>query len=105
MTSVLLEFSMFPTDHGESKSEYVSQVIKLVRESGLPYQLTAMATIVETDNIKEALALVEQCYNKLDELGCNRVYSTLKFDIRKNHENRLNTKIKSIEDKIGEVRK
>lgn len=105
MTSVLLEFSMFPTDHGESKSEYVSQIIKLIRESGFPYQLTAMATIVETDNIKDALFLVEQCYNCLDELGCNRVYSTLKFDIRKNYENRLDSKVKSIEDKIGEVRK
>ena len=49
--SVLLEMSMFPTDHGESKSEYVSQVIKTIRESGYPYQLTPMATIIETDKM------------------------------------------------------
>lgn len=105
MTSVLLEFSMFPTDHGESKSEYVSQVVKVVKDSGLDYQLTPMATIVETKDIKEALALVEKCYNTLDNLGCNRVYSVLKFDIRKGYEDRLQGKIKSVEDKIGEVRK
>ncbi len=105
MTSVLLEFTMFPTDHGESKSEYVSQIIKLIKESGLNYQLTSMSTIIETDNLRQALDLVEQCYNKLDELGCSRIYSTLKFDIRKNAENRMDNKIKSIEDKIGEVRK
>ncbi len=105
MTSVLLEFSMFPTDHGESKSEYVSQVVKVVKDSGLEYQLTPMATIVETKDIKEALALVEKCYNTLDSLGCNRVYSVLKFDIRKGYEDRLQGKIKSVEDKIGEVRK
>jgi len=43
-SSILLEFSMFPTDVGESKSEYVSAVVKCVRESGYDYQLTPMAT-------------------------------------------------------------
>ena len=103
--SILMEMSMFPTDKSESKSKEVSEVIKIIRESGINYQLTAMATIIETDTISEALALVEKCYLKLEELGCNRVFSTLKFDIRKGHENRLKTKIESVEKHIGEVSK
>ena len=46
--SVLLEFTMFPTDKSESKSKEVAEVIKIIRESGVSYQLTAMATIIET---------------------------------------------------------
>ena len=103
--SVLLEMSMFPTDHGESKSEYVAQVISLIRESGYPYQLTPMATIIETNEIGEALALAEKCYEILDSLDCNRVYATLKFDIRKGHDNRLKSKVDSIEKHIGTVSK
>lgn len=103
--SVLLEMSMFPTDKSESKSKEVSQVIKVIKDSGFSYQLTAMATIIETENIKDALSLVEKCYEKLEELDCNRVYASLKFDIRKNHENRLENKIKSVEKHIGEVSK
>ena len=103
--SVLLEMAMFPTDHGESKSEYVAQVINVIKESGFPYQLTAMATIIETQNIKDALNIVQKCYETLEELNCNRVYSTIKFDIRKGHDNRLKSKIESIESKIGEVSK
>jgi uncharacterized protein (TIGR00106 family) len=103
--SVLLEFTMFPTDKSESKSKEVAEVIKIIRESGVSYQLTAMATIIETENISTALSLVEKCYLRLEELGCNRVYSTLKFDIRKGHENRLKTKIESVEKHIGEVSK
>ena len=103
--SVLLQMAMFPTHDGESKSKYVSQVIQVIRESGLNYQLTAMATIIETDDISKALSLVEKCYKKLEELNCSRVYATLKFDIRMNHENRLKTKIESIENHIGEVSK
>ena len=96
---------MFPTDKSESKSKEVAEVIKIIRESGVSYQLTAMATIIETENISTALSLVEKCYLRLEELGCNRVYSTLKFDIRKGHENRLKTKIESVEKHIGEVSK
>ena len=105
MDSFLLVFSMFPSDVGESKSAYVSQVVKVVKESGIPYQLTPMATIVECSTLREAFDLVERCYNALDTMGCNRVYTVLKFDIRKNCSNRLENKIKSVEDKIGEVAK
>jgi uncharacterized protein (TIGR00106 family) len=105
MTSVLLEFSMFPTDVGESKSMYVADVVKCVRESGYDYQLTPMATIVECPSMSEALNLVKECYEILESKDCNRIYSVLKFDIRKGKENRLIEKIKSVEDHIGEVRK
>lgn len=101
--SVLLEMSMFPTDHGESKSAFVAQVIKVIKESGFKYQLTPMATIIETKEISQAFKVAQKCYEKLEELGCKRVYATLKFDIRQNHENRMQSKMTSIEEKIGEV--
>jgi uncharacterized protein (TIGR00106 family) len=103
--SVLLQMAMFPTDKSESKSEYVAQVIKVIRESGFPYQLTSMATIVETPKLCDALEIIQKSYDKLESLGCNRVYSPITFDIRKGHENRLTGKIKSVENKIGEVSK
>ena len=102
--SVLLEFAMFPTDKGESISPYVSKVIKMIHESGTTYQLTAMGTIIETETMSEALALVQQAYDVL-EPDCDRVYSSLKFDIRKGKSKCLTQKIKSIEKIIGEVNK
>ena len=101
--SVLLEFSMFPTDKGESVSEYVSQVIKVIRDSGLSYQLTPMGTIIETDDLLQALGVVQVAYNTLEAAGCNRVYSSLKLDIRQGKDGRLQGKLKSIQEKIGEV--
>lgn len=103
MKSVLLQMAMFPTDKGESKSQYVSEIIKLIRDSGVKYQLTPMATIIECDNMRVALNLVADCYECLESLGCQRVYSTLTFDIRDGYENRMEKKISSIEEKIGEV--
>jgi len=100
--SVLLEFAMFPTDKGESVSQYVGEVIQMIKESGVRYKLTAMGTIIETETIDEALAIVSKSYKVLEPYS-NRVYSSVKLDIRKGKSNRLEEKIKSIESKIGEV--
>jgi uncharacterized protein (TIGR00106 family) len=100
--SVLMEFAMFPTDKGESVSEYVSKVIEYIRDSGYQYKLTAMGTIVETETIEQALNIIKNAYTLLEPYS-NRIYSTIKFDIRKNKSNRLEGKIKSIEEKIGKI--
>ncbi len=102
--SVLLEFSMFPTDVGESKSEYVSKIVKMVSQSGYPYQLTAMSTLIETYTVEEALEVVQNAYAIL-EPHSSRVYSSIKMDIRKGKKGRLKAKIASVEKHIGEVSK
>jgi uncharacterized protein (TIGR00106 family) len=100
--SVLLEFSMFPTSddcrEGASVSKQVSKIIDAIDKSGVAYQLTPMGTVIETDTIREALDIIELAYDQLD---CERIYSSLKFDIRKNTNNRLKTKIASVEANIG----
>jgi len=102
--SVLMEFAMFPTDKGESVSEYISRIIKMIDKGGYSYKLTPMGTVAETDTIREALEIVEKAYQELKD-DCNRVYSTVKLDIRKGKANRLEGKVTSIEQKIGPVKK
>ncbi|MBU0720516.1 MTH1187 family thiamine-binding protein [bacterium] len=99
MTSVLLEFSMFPTSdecrEGSSVSKHVSKVIDAIDKSGIAYQLTPMGTVIEASSMQEALDIVALAYEQLSD--CERVYSSLKFDIRKECTNRLKTKIESVE--------
>ena len=102
--SVLLEFSMFPTDKGESVSPYVSRIIKMIKETGHHYRLTPMGTVVEAETMAEILKLIEKSYALL-EPDCQRVYSSLKLDIRKGKAGRLDGKIRSVEARIGEVKK
>ncbi len=97
--SVLLEFAMFPTDKGESVSEYVAEVIKGIEKSGVDFQLTPMGSIIETDTLKEAMEIVENSYKVLEPFS-NRVYSTIKLDIRKGRVNGMKKKIESINAKI-----
>lgn len=100
--SVLLEFAMFPTDKGASVSQYVSQVIEMIRKDYSSYKLTAMGTIVETATLGEALEVIEKAYGVL-EPNSERVYSSIKIDIRKSKDDRLETKVASIKGKIGLV--
>ena len=102
--SVLLEFSMFPTDKGDSVSEYVSKIIAMIRNTNFDYRLNPMGTVIETNTIEESLAIVNQAYKVLEPYS-NRVYSSIKLDIQKNKNNRLVGKVESIEKKIGEVKK
>jgi uncharacterized protein YqgV (UPF0045/DUF77 family) len=37
--SVIVEFSIFPMDKGESLSAYVARALKIIQDSGLPYEL------------------------------------------------------------------
>lgn len=102
--SVLLEFAMFPTDKGGSVSNYVSKVIDMIRTECDSYKLTAMGTIIETDTLKEALQVVQKAHDIL-EPNSDRIYSSIKLDIRRNSNNRITSKINSIEEKIGIVNK
>jgi len=101
--SVLLEFAMFPTSdncrEGSSVSKQVAKIIDAIDKSGVKYQLTPMGTVVETDTVREALDIIALAYEQVKD--CERVYSSLKFDIRHETKNRLKTKIESVEKNIG----
>ena len=100
--SVLLEFAMFPTSdncrEGASVSKQVAKIIDAIDKSGVKYQLTPMGTVVETDTMREALDVIAMAYEQVKD--CERVYSSLKFDIRHNSQDRLKSKIKSVEDNL-----
>jgi uncharacterized protein (TIGR00106 family) len=96
--SVLIHFSLFPTDKGTSVSPYVAKSLRIIRESGLPYKLGPMSTAVEGE-WGEVMAVVERCFTELRK-NSSRIYMTLQMDYREGAVNRIEGKIKSVEDKL-----
>lgn len=96
---VLLEFSMVPLDKGDSLSKYVSHSLEIIDRSGVPYKLNPMGTVLEGE-WDEVFGVVKECYDKMNE-DCNRVSVSIKVDSRKGKEGRLESKIKSVESKVG----
>jgi len=96
---VLLEFSMWPLDHGESVSAYVARILDIVDKSGLPYQLTPMGTIIEGE-WSEAMAVVTACFEAL-RTDCQRIETAVKIDYRSQPGSRLTSKIEAVQAKLG----
>jgi uncharacterized protein (TIGR00106 family) len=96
--SVIVEFSIFPMDKGESLSPYVARALKLIRDSGLPYELNPMGTCVEGE-WRDVMALVDQCFQELQK-DCNRISLALKADYRKGPSGRLRGKVASVKEKL-----
>lgn len=97
--SVLVNFAIFPTDVGTSVSTEVSKIIKSVKESGYAYKLNAMGTVFETETMEQALRVIQNAYDILQDH--ERVYLVVNMDIQKGKDGRIQSKIQSIEDKLG----
>lgn len=101
---ILLEFSMTPIDKGESVSEYVAKSIDIIDKSGIPYKLGPMGTCLEGE-WDEVFGIIKKCFEKMAS-DCNRISIYIKVDYRKGKSGRLESKIKSVEEKLGrEVKK
>jgi uncharacterized protein (TIGR00106 family) len=98
-TVVLMEFSISPMNKGESVSPYVARSLEIVERSGLDYRLHAMGTIVEGE-LEDVLRVFKQCFEAI-AADCDRVTCTAKFDYRKGHRGRLESKVRSVEEKLG----
>ena len=96
---VLLEFSMFPLDKGDSLSQYVARSIDIIDRSGLAYQTHAMGTVLEGE-IDQVLDVVRRCYEAM-AADCNRIECSIKIDARKGKSGRLQSKVASVEEKLG----
>ena len=96
--SVIVEFSIFPMDKGESLSPYVARALKTIQDSGLPYELNPMGTCVEGE-WSEVMALVDRCFQALEK-DCNRINLALKADYRKAQSGRMKSKVKSVKEKL-----
>jgi uncharacterized protein (TIGR00106 family) len=96
---VILEFSLFPLDKGESVSPYVARSLDIVDRSGLPYRCNAMGTLVEGE-FDQVMGVVKQCFEAM-AADCHRVECSIKLDYQKDRRGGLDSKVASVEQKLG----
>lgn len=96
---VLLEFSIFPLDKGESLSRYVARSLEIIDSSGLDYRCHAMGTCLEGE-FDQVMDVVKRCFQTM-AADCRRVECSIKIDYREGSTNRLEAKVASVEEKLG----
>jgi uncharacterized protein (TIGR00106 family) len=101
---MLFEFSIIPMGAGTSAGKEIARAVEIVEQSGLPYKLNPMGTVVE-GTWDEVMEIVKKCHDAiLSHSG--RVITSIKIDDRPGRANMMETKVQSVEKTLGkEVRK
>ncbi len=77
------EISVVPVGTGNASiSDYVARAFKIVKESGLKYELSSMATNLEGD-IPDIMEVARKIHESAFEQGAVRVLTSLKIDDRR----------------------
>jgi uncharacterized protein (TIGR00106 family) len=98
---VIAAFSISPIGAGESVSQQVADVVRLVRASGLPNETNAMFTNVEGD-YDEVMALIRECVMTVAKTA-PRVSVVIKIDHRAGVTGGLRHKVDAVEAHLRDV--
>ncbi len=96
---MVAEFSIVPIGEGEELAGLVAGLVDLIDRSGLPYQLTAMGTIVEGD-WEDVLDLIKRCHDKM-KASADRILTSITIDDRAAARGRIQGKIADVERILG----
>jgi len=97
---MIAEFSVVPIGAGESLSPYVAECLKIVRKSGLKYEFTALATILEGD-YGQVMGTIGECHMKVRSMT-DRVMTSVRIDDRAGKGgDEIERKVRSVEEKLG----
>jgi uncharacterized protein (TIGR00106 family) len=97
----IVELSVVPVGTGTSISNYVANAVRVLQsEKDIRYEMTCMGTIIEGD-LDKLLALVGKMHRAVFDAGAMRVVTVCKFDERRDKPFSMDTKIKSLKEKLG----
>ena len=93
--NTLIAVAIAPFGVGDELSSEVAEVVKVIRESGLPNKTYSMFTEIEGE-WDEVMAVVRDATMRLADQGI-RTEVILKADIRPEHSDTLHTKVEKVE--------
>jgi len=96
---MLVEFSIIPLGANTHLSPEIAEALKIIDESGLPYQLTPSATCIE-GGWNEVMAVIQNCHARLRQT-CPHVITMIKIEDEEGAKDKLTRNIASVEEKVG----
>jgi uncharacterized protein (TIGR00106 family) len=94
------EISVVPVGTATASiSDYVANAVRIVKESGLKYELSSMATNVEGD-VGSIMELVRKVHESCFEKGAVRILTSLKIDDRRDKALSMEGKKSAVKAKV-----
>jgi uncharacterized protein YqgV (UPF0045/DUF77 family) len=97
---MLAAFSISPMGAGDSVGEAVAAIVRVVRDSGLPNETTAMYTTVEGEPA-QVFDLLQRCLAEAERFG-PRVSAVIKLDHRPGRTDMLHGKVERVDALLAE---
>lgn len=94
--NTLVAVAIAPFGEGEELSKYVAEVVKVIRESGLPNETHSMFTEIEGE-WDDVMKVVKEATFVLAEKGI-RTEVILKADVRPGHTDMMHKKVAVVDD-------
>ncbi|MCK4347556.1 MAG: MTH1187 family thiamine-binding protein [Thermoplasmatales archaeon] len=94
---VISQLSIAPVGEGINLSKYVKKVIYVLKKNNVKFETNAMATVIETEDLKTLFEVVEEAHKAVMNSGASRVITELKIDDRQDKPATIGSKLKSIE--------
>jgi len=96
---MLASFAVVPMGITGGVKELVAEALKIVDESGLAYELGAMATTVEGEP-EQVMEVILRCHRRVLEMA-PRVLTHIAIDERRGATGRLEGKVRDVEEIVG----
>ncbi len=97
----IVGFTLVPIGSGVSVSPYVAAVERVLKDSGLNYELNCNSTDIEGD-WDAVFATLKRCHEVVHGEGAPRVHTCLQVGTRTDREQRMAEKLESVKRKLGE---
>ncbi|MGH7959824.1 MAG: MTH1187 family thiamine-binding protein [Opitutaceae bacterium] len=97
--TMLVELSIIPIGNDSHISDELAEVLKIIEESGLPFELTPSSTCIE-GNWAEVMPLIQLCHERV-RARCPHVITSIKVEDDGQTSNKLTSNIASVEEKLG----
>lgn len=96
---MLIQLTVVPLGGDIHLSDEIAEVLKLVDDSGLPYQLTPSGTCIEGE-WDEVMELVRRCHERVRR-DSPHVITTIRIEDDQGATDKLQRNITSVEEKAG----
>jgi uncharacterized protein (TIGR00106 family) len=96
---VIADLCVVPMGVGISVSKEIAACERVLAEAGLKTKLHAYGTNIEGE-WDDVFAAIKRCHEVVHAMGAPRITSTLRFGTRTDREQRMEDKVRSVEERL-----
>jgi uncharacterized protein (TIGR00106 family) len=96
---MLVELNIVPLERGAHLGDAIAEVVGIVNDSGLPYQLTPSGTCIEGD-WDQVMPIVRRCHEQARQRSPH-VMTTVHIEDEEGARDKLRANVSSVEERLG----